>query len=158
MRSCEPWSKIVQYWSRCGLGSRAGATPDQVTAFEQKYGVVLPDDFRDYIEMVDGTGPNFLDDDYISFLSLSEIRPVHEFLDDADGVIYSDRFAYPDCFVFADYMLSCWMYAVEMTADRSTSGRVFQVTASDKPGGVEAETFEEFMQRYAADAESILFP
>ena len=105
---------------------------------------------------VDGTGINESDENILSFLSLAEMRPVHEELDDSGGVVYPDRFAYPNCFVFADYMMSCWFYAVQITPDSAALGPVYRVTASDVPGQMEAASFREFMTRYAGDPGSVL--
>jgi len=156
MTRSEPWTSIISYWREYGLPIRQGVTTEAVKAFEEKYQVRLPADFAEYLRAVDGTGINESDENILSFLSLSEIRPVHEVLDDSGGVVYPDRFAYPNCFVFADYMMSCWFYAVQITSDASTMGPVYRVTASVVPGPIEAASFREFMARYSTDPESVL--
>ena len=131
-------------------------TSESIRAFENKYQVVLPFDFAEYLRAVDGTSVDESDENVLSFLSLAEIRPVHEVLDESGGVVYPDRFAYPNCFVFADYLLSSWLYAIQITADATNLGPVYRVTASDAPVQMEAASFREFMTKYVADPGSIL--
>jgi len=156
MSSSTLWNSIISYWRTYGLPIRQGATTESIASFEEKYRVRLPSDFAEYLRAVDGTGAYESDENVLSFLSLSEVRPVHEVLDDSRGVVYPDRFLYPNCFVFADHMLSSWFYAIQITADAATLGPVYRVTASDVPGPMEAPSFREFMMRYATDPGSVL--
>ena len=151
-----PWSRIIAYWRASGVPIRAGATPSSIASFQQKYDVVLPSDFVEYLSSVDGTGTEDSDDSLTSFLPLADVRPVHEALDESGGVVYPDRFAYPDCYVFADHCLSCWFYAVKLTSDPNQSAPVYRVTASKIRGEQMASSFLEFMTKYSNDPESIV--
>ena len=150
------WQSIISYWTKLNRPIRTGATLEEIVAFEQKYHVALPADLSEYFQTIDGTGIETSDEHLTSFLSLAEIRPVHECLDNSAGVVYSDRFAYPDCFVFADHFYSSWLYAVQITSDSTNPGPVYRVTASDIPGQIEARSFREFMTKYANAPISIL--
>src|SRR4051794_35422075 len=130
MTSVEPWRRIVEYWRRSGIGIRPGAAVAEIESFQLKYSVVLPTDVLEYLLIVDGSSDGFMDDDLYRFWPLSEIIPVHEELDERNGVVYPDRFAYPDCFVFADHLISSWLYAVKLTADPHQPAPVYRVTAS----------------------------
>ena len=150
------WRRIVSYWTKLNLPIRAGVTPEQIAEFEQKYQVVLPADLSEFLQTVDGTGQEESDEYLTSFLSLSEIVPVHEWLDDSRGVVHPDRFAYPDCFVFIDYCLSAWAYAVRITSDPADPGPVYRVMEGGSRGQLEARSFREFMIKYASDPQSII--
>ena len=156
MPTVEPWSKIIEYWRLSGISIRPGVQPLQVAEFQSKYGVTIPRDVLEYLEAVDGSSYDFMDSDFYRFWPLSEIRPVHEVLDDSNGVIYSDRFSYPDCFVFSDYLIDSWLYAVKFTGDSLQPAPVYRVTADATPGEQMAPSFREFMVRYAVDPNSIL--
>lgn len=158
MKNAEPWATVISYWRRYGLPIRQGVTPESIRAFEEKYQVTLPFDFAEYLQAVDGTGSDESDENILSFLSLAEIRPVHEVLDDSQGVLYSDRYAYPNCFVFADYLMSSWLYAIQITPDAAALGPVYRVTASEIPGQMEAASFRKFMMMYAKDPASVVAP
>lgn len=118
-QAIEPWAKIIEYWRLSEVPIRPGVQPSQVAEFQRKYAVTIPRDVLEYLETVDGSSSDFMDSDCYRFWPLSEIRPVHEVLDDSTGVIYPDRFLYPDCFVFSDYLIDCWLYAVKFTGDPS---------------------------------------
>lgn len=152
----DTWRKIIDYWNRSSLEIRAGVSPSEIVEFEKKYDVVLPKDFREYIEAVDGSSDGYMDDALYRFWPLSEIKPVHEELDESGGVVYTDRHAYPGCFVFADYCINCWLYAVKLTKDAGQPAPVFRVTAGDTPGEQMAPSFLEFMKLYSNNPESIL--
>lgn len=156
MKSTEPWDTIISYWKAMNIPIRQGVSLASIQEFQDKYKVLLPPDFFDYIRIVDGTGINESDEHLSSFLPLAAIRPVHEVLDDSGGVIYPDRFAYPDCYVFVDHFLSSWFYAIQMTADTACAGAVYRVTVSETFGEMEAESFHEFMANYAKDPLNIL--
>lgn len=156
MPTAEPWVKIIEYWRLSGIPVRPGAQPSQVAEFQSKYGVTIPRNVLEYLETVDGSSPDFMDADCYRFWPLSEIRPVHEVLDESTGVIYSDRFLYPDCFVFSDYLMNCWLYAVKFTGDPLQPAPVYRVTADAMPGEQMAPSFREFMVSYAANPKSIL--
>lgn len=87
---------------------------------------------------------------------MSKVKPVEDELSDTTGVIYPDLFSYLQCFVFADYLMNCWDYAVKLTSDPNQPAPVFRVTASDTPGDQMAPSFREFMEQYLADPRSIL--
>ena len=156
MKIIEPWNTIISYWKAMNIPIRQGVSSVAIQEFQDRYKVLLPADFLDYIRIVDGTGINESDENLSSFLPLAAIRPVHEVLDDSEGFIYSDRFAYPDCYVFVDHFFSSWFYAIQMTADAACPGAVYRVTASEIFGEMEAASFHEFMENYAKDPLNIL--
>jgi hypothetical protein len=148
------WNPVVNYWSQCGISIRSGATTRKVEEFQLRNGVILPKDVLEYLQTVDGSGHDEMDDAYYRFWPLSEIRPVHEVLDDSRGVVYPDRFSYPDCFVFADHLLDSWLYAVKLTGDPDQPAPVYRVLAKDVPGERMSCSFREFMICYANDPKS----
>lgn len=152
----EPWRRIIEYWDRSGIPIRPSTSMADISAFEAKYDVVLPTDFREYLQVVDGSSDWHMDDGLYRFWPLAEIKPVHEELDESKGVVYPDRFAYPDCFVFADHSINCWLYAIKLTKDSAQSAPVFRVMGDKSHGEQMAPSFLEFMNQYANDPDSIL--
>lgn len=156
MANVSLWQTIITYWRQQNIPIRTGGTHEEIVVFEQKYHVVLPVDLAEYFQNVDGTGIDESDEHLTSFLSLAQMRRVDEWLDDSHGVVYPDRFAYLDCFIFADHFMSSWLYAVKITRDPTNPCPVYRITASDVPGQMEAHSFREFMKKYAKDPLSIL--
>lgn len=151
----DTWERVAERWRRSNIAPSLGATDESLALFESRFQVSLPTDVRRYFGLLNGTGQD-MDDDMYRFWPLSEVKPVHEELSDANGVKYPDRFAYPDCYVFADYLISSWLYAVKITDDPTQPAPVFRVTASDTPGEQMASSFSEFMSRYADDPNSVI--
>lgn len=152
----EPWGKIIDYWRGSGIVIRPGVSMAEVESFQLKYGVAVPADLLEYLLAVDGSSDGEMDNDLFRFWPLSEVVPVHVELDERGGVVYSDRFAYPECFVFADYLVNSWLYAVKLTADPGQPAPVYRVTASKDPGEQMSASFREFMESYAASPSSIV--
>ena len=156
MTNVEPWNRIIEFWKLSQLEIRPGVPLADIDAFKSRHGVALPTDFLEYLRIVDGSSDGDMDNAYFRFWPLSEVTPVHEELNERDGVIYPDRFAYPDCFVFADYCINCWLYAIKLTSDPASSGSVYRVTANNNPGEKMANSFKEFMESYARNPDNIL--
>jgi len=153
MAAVELWERIRETWRLSGAGLRARVSAAHVEAFERCYRVVLPVDVRTYLQTVDGTGRDHLEGGMNSFWPLADIVPVHVALDDRDGFVHSERWSFPDCFVFADHMVESWWYAVKLTADPTQPAPVYVVGKTD--GGQVSNSFAEFMTRYANDPQSI---
>ncbi len=148
------WLGVHDVWRRSKIVIPRGVSTKEITAFEAKYGVLLPSDVREYFIMANGTG-NDMDEGFYRFWPLAEVQPVHDLLV-SERFTYPDRFSYPDCFVFADHCVGCWSYGVRLTKDPTQSAAVFRVTGSDPPGEQLASSFREFMGRYAENPDSII--
>jgi hypothetical protein len=149
--NAELWNRVIENWRRSGVNIRSGVSNDEIAAFESKYGVVMPNEVREYFMTADGTGDD-MDEGMYRFWPLAEVKPVHEELRDENP----DRWAYPDCVVFADHCISCWDYAIRLTSQPDQSAPVFRVTGSDPAGEQMAASFREFMKRYADDPDNII--
>jgi len=154
--SVEPWRQVIRYWRRSGIVIRPGVSMAEIESFQLKHGVSVPSDFLQYLLTVDGSSDGDMDDDLFRFWPLSEVVPVHDELDERGGVVYPYRFAYPDCFVFADYLVNSWLYAIKLTADPTQPAPVYRVTASKNPGEQMFASFREFMESYAAKPSNIV--
>lgn len=149
------WTRVIDRWHAEKVVVRSAVDANAIEAFERKYGVVLPRDVGEYFSSVDGMGEDDFDNNLYRFWQLKEVKPVEDHLSDARGFVYPGRYAYPSCFVFADWSLNCWDYAVKLTADRNQPAPVYRVDDSDFMGEPMAESFREFMERYAVDPKDI---
>jgi len=133
------------------------ATETDILALEERYGIKLSPILREYFLTLNGTGEGNFGEEGFAFFSLQEFKPVSEALapTDPQNIVYEDRHAYPGCFVFSDYLLWCWGYAVKVTAD-GADGAVFIVTASSVPGRQVAESFTEFVLQYLKDSRALM--
>ena len=142
------WHRIRQKWEQEGLHVPRGVRGEALSAFERRYSVALPPAMRNYFQIADGNSD--MDKDFFTFWPLREMKLVSEELADP---IHTDALDYPTCFIFADYLLWCFAYAIRLTADAEADGPVYLVGGG--PPVVVADTFLEFMQKYAADPDSL---
>lgn len=142
---------VKTHWLRQGIKLRPGVSKSEVTAYETKYDVCLPEDMREVFAVVNGfdnRNGEEVDNDMITFCSLEEIEPLN-------GSDWDVATAAESYFVFADWSISAHVYAVRLSKDRAVSGAV--VVVYDALVRV-ADSFAEFMQAYLEGNKAVLFP
>lgn len=135
--------------------TRPSRLPDsrELAAFESKYGVTLPADFRMFLAEVNGSEDNDggpLDAQGVTFWRLSNILPVTMAW---PGATFEGR---DQWFVFADFMIESHVYAIHLSSSLSAPNPV-AVVAGDDLVKV-APSFEAFLNAYLSDDKAILFP
>ncbi|RLZ08929.1 SMI1/KNR4 family protein [Acinetobacter sp. 2JN-4] len=130
------------------IGLNRPATWQEVLAFGYKYQVKLSPILRAYFLEFNGIANRDMDDNYFTFLSLAEFRSVESISTNSD----SDKLLYPNCFVFSDYLVWCWGYAVQLDQIGS-DGVVYQVAST--PMRKVADSFTGFLQQYLIDSDEI---
>ena len=134
-------------WTADGYAHATPPTVGDIAAFESRYSVRLPPDFRLYIETVNGgaLGRGSMDHQGIGFWRFDEIQSEAEKRRD-------DRMRF---FGFADFLLDSHIYAIELHED------VTRPTAIVIDRGVTilriADSFTGFVRGYLAGEGSVLF-
>jgi len=142
--------RLIDYWKTHGASAERGAEVKALAAFEQRHGVRLPADFREYLMTADGTAPpHDTDSEGFSFWPLTKICPVPESSESAGR--FPDAGAY---FIFADYLQWSWAYAIRLTADETSGPIVIVGTKDGNPQRV-AESFTTFAELYLQGWEHI---
>ena len=139
---------LEQFWTRYGIKLQRGATEKELREFEAKYNVRLPDDLKDYFSTVDGFADSGCDENVITFLPLAEVEPLSK--------AWSRKPEADSYFIFADYSISCHVYAIRLTKDLTLGNRVI-IAYDDNPKQI-AGSFAEFVRGYLADDYGVLFP
>ena len=142
---------VKTHWLRQGIKLSRGAIESEISAFEAKHDVCLPEDMREFFAIVNGfdnRSGEEVDNDMMTFFSLEEIKPLNA----SDWGVVSRAESY---FVFADWSISAHVYAVRLLKDSAASGPV--VVVYDALVKV-ADSFAEFMQAYLEDNKAVLFP
>ncbi len=134
-------SKLRQQFPRV-----SGASQDKVADFERRFGVSVPNDLRTFLLAIDGTAGEW-DDQYLTWWAVDRIKPVHDELVD----YLPDRDLFPACFVFADYMDSSWLFAIQLGGEREQIGRVFLVAVDGTRKPSIAPSFGKFLDLYFSD-------
>jgi hypothetical protein len=144
---CELKNKLIKQ----NISLNTPATWQDVLAFEYKHQLKLSPVLSAYFLEFNGNGEGNMADDYFAFFSLAEFQPTYKILKSQK----SDKSSHPNCFVFSDYMLWCWGYAVHLDQIGS-DGAVYQVTGTNPPVHKVSNTFTEFLQQYLINSDELL--
>lgn len=132
-----------------GIQLNKPATWQQILAFEYKHQVKLSPILTAYFLEFNGIADRDMDDNYFTFVSLAEFQSVESISSCYD----KDKILYQNCFVFSDYSMWCWGYAVQLD-QMGMDGVVYQVAGSSKRKV--ADTFTAFLQQYLIDSDELL--
>lgn len=153
---------IRNRWQALGVAVRAGLSADAVAAFEQRRGLSLPASVRRFYQFMDGMEEGSCDEELIFFWPLSAVGAVPEKLSGFRGIpdYGGIELSLPDAasyYIFADHSVWAHVYAMRLSGDPAAPSSVVWI------GGGEcwqllANSFEEFLERYAMNPRDILFP
>jgi hypothetical protein len=107
---------------------------------------------RGYFETVNGMDDE-MDTALNRFWPLSRTKLASEELSD----IHPDRWAYPDCYIFADHSIWCFAFGVKLGCEYDRcSGPVVFVTGGLPVGKQIADSFPAFVEMYLQDPMSVV--
>ncbi|MGA6136864.1 SMI1/KNR4 family protein [Acinetobacter dispersus] len=142
-------NKIKSKLQKQNVSLNRPATWQEILAFEYKYQVKLSPILRTYFLEFNGIANRDMDDNYFTFLSLADFQ----LFESISSYYDKDKYLYPNCFVFSDYLVWCWGYVVQLD-QLGLDGVVYQV------GGVEkvkiADSFTAFLNQYLIDGDELL--
>jgi hypothetical protein len=142
---------LRDHWAEQGCLNRNPASDGEILAFENQYGVHLPQVVRDYFRLLNGTdgGQASMDDEeQISFWHLDQLRPLATILpnDDTPGAA--------EMFVFADWSLEVHLWALRLTKEEQPAPVFITYDTAQQV----AFSFEEFVRRYLSKDKDVLWP
>ncbi len=145
---------LKQHWGRqAKLRLNPPVPASVIDSFEEQYQRTLPAAFWAAYDLADGFAAGHDQDDQgFTFWSLDRVAPV--------ATYEKGRFAFEgsdDWFLFADYLIWCWAYAIHLPRVGSGGAVVMIGTKDDRPGPV-ASSFEEFVELYVRDDERLYPP
>ena len=144
---------LKNYWLRQGVKLHHGASDSELTAFEAKYSVRLPQDMREYFATVNGFDSSeywMTDNHVITFLSLDEMKSLSEAW---SPEVDNDAASY---YVFADYSLNAHVYAIRLSSNSQQDNPV--VVAYEDYLVKVANSFSGFVQKYLEKDDAVLAP
>jgi hypothetical protein len=140
--------RIRSYWLSIGVKVQPGASTEELEAFERRYGVRLPDDVRAFLQVVNGFEEGEWDTEMVEWYSISRWAPM-----DAPAHQPSAASRLPDaaCFVFADYCLDAFLYAIRLSPGPDQQNHVMGWAGLDPPSWQMANSFSELLEAYLRD-------
>jgi hypothetical protein len=159
MGNGDPIERLRRHWLSTGIRVRSGVPVHEVEAFERRYQVHLPADFRWYFTALDGMEQGEADPEMFSFLPLRLVRPIPEELAQFAGIPdYSEIMeTLPEphrWFVFVDYLIFSAVYAIRLSA--SAEGTPVIWIGHGRHHRIMASSFSSFMETYLANPCALL--
>jgi hypothetical protein len=145
--------RLVKHWQRQNIApADHTATPSEITEWESRHGVRLPDDLRKYVSKVNGFRDGELldfDEECFSFLPLSAMQRESE---------WSGRPSNPSRFVIADYMIQCYWWCAELDNEHHSTTRIYRGGgATERDNSLVANSLEDFLDLYIEKSRTLHF-
>jgi hypothetical protein len=146
-----PYQKLQQYWTQTNAGiSTSCANEEMLDSLERKYGIRLPDEFRDYLTHSCPTDQSNSDQNLVSWWPLKRIKNIVDECEHPirDAIIARDAAKY---LFFADYSIWCWAWAIACGDDQNR-GKVVVISGNDR---FVSASFGQFVDRYIEDLRQV---
>lgn len=139
-------TRLTHRWKGAQLKIRPGASIDQLIQFQDRCGAQLDPVMFAYFRAANGMEREEMDpESHIRFWPLEEVKPLREEVD-APWVAQ-----YPNCYLFADYLLWSHGYAIDLGP--SSYGRIMLV--GGESARLVASSFVEFVSLYLSQSERL---
>ena len=141
-------SKLRRHWEHLGLAHAAGVSTAEITAFEQRYAVILPQALRDYFRELNGLDighEGASDLDLISFWRLDQVE--------------RGKGENGDIYYFADWSIDACLYGVQLSSGMTSAPVFLDFGGYDKRSDLlkVASDFSEFIEGYLRKDEFVLY-
>jgi hypothetical protein len=143
--------RLQQWWEETRAGIKTETIPEQYIAeLENRYSLILPDDFRDYLRFSSPVGETW-DARMGTWREFEQIKNIpDEYQYELAPAIASQAHKY---LFFVDHCIWCWAWAISCADDKSRGCVAFIGGAPyDK---IVASSFSDFVGKYISDWKSV---
>ena len=143
--SSHPYQRLTNHWQQINYEIKFGPSKEsQIISLEEKYDIILPEDFRQYL-LKSCPEPNGgeMDDNLVSWWSLKRIKNIPDELE-SNSYKLKINGNILKCLFFADYMIWAWAWAICCDPGENY-GRIVYVGGG---GRIIANSFSEFVDIY----------
>jgi hypothetical protein len=141
-------SRLLTHWADAGAQPAGGVTEEEIEAFQRTHNIRMPNDLRSYFLKVNGMRPDWhcdQDANGFTFWPLARLLCLGTVSYPASG---GDSEG-PKFFVFADYLTSCWQYAIALSNGEREDNSVLLINSPNK---IVASSFTEFVDLCVVDS------
>jgi SMI1 / KNR4 family (SUKH-1) len=141
-------SRLLTHWADAGAQPAGGVTEEEIEAFQRTHNIRMPNDLRSYFLKVNGMKPDWhcdQDGNGFTFWPLARLHCL-------GPVAYPGPGESTDCptfFVFADYLASCWDYAIGLWSREREGNAILLINSPNK---IVANSFSEFVDLCVLDS------
>lgn len=146
--------KLKEYWEFEKLIILEPSVDNELILFQIRNGVLLPSDLQEYFRIINGTNDGY-DVNFFKFFPLSNFKSINDELKYWEGGpdysnIVNTLIEYKSYFVFADYSINMFSYAIKLYSEASVENQIL-VICGDKYKII-AKSFSEFIDLYLSDS------
>ncbi|MEI6643392.1 MAG: SMI1/KNR4 family protein [Novosphingobium sp.] len=143
---------LQNWWSLTGtVITTRTCSEAEIAALEQRYGVTLPDDFRNYLRESAPVAEN-CDEEDGKWWPIERIRNIPDEYEHEVGAALARNAA--QHLFFVDFSIWCWAWAISCANDE-TRGKIAVIGGGGSADGYVADSFAEFVQKYTEEWTSI---
>jgi hypothetical protein len=129
-----------------------------IQTFEKNYGVIIPNDLREYLTTLNGTGGECTNELY-EFYPIERIKKISEEFHNWNGVpnyqSIVERNELKDLFVIANFFFNQFVYAVKLNQSENGSNEVYILCGEEYK--LIGNTFLEFLDLYINNSIELQF-
>lgn len=153
-----PLEKLKLKWEEESINKFRPIDLVAILSFERKNNIVLPDDLKEYFNILNGTGEEYTDELY-EFYSIEKLKKVSEEFQEWEGIPNHKNLIHlnvtKDLFVFANYSFSQFVYAIKLSPEKTEINEVYILCGEEykKIGN----TFSKFLDLYLSNSLELQF-
>lgn len=148
---------IKQLWDLENINSVINVNEENINSFTRTYGLIIPNDIREYFMEINGTNENY-DGRFFKFYPFSQFKSIDDHFNNWEGVpnynaaknVIRDS---QNCFVFADYMCYTFSYAIRLYPKEMKVNEIY-IICGDEYKFI-ASSFSEFAELFVLSEESL---
>jgi hypothetical protein len=144
--------QLKKHWERQRIKIGKGESELEISNFEKKYNVLLPEDLRYYFRTLNGMdcSDNWIsDDELITFWPLNEVKPFNELFSNSISLDPTSLY------VIADYSINAGIYLIHLSSILNSVNPVYVLFGDIVKV---SDSFQLFIERYIKGDTSVLFP
>ena len=147
MDGASPFLRLKEYWLANVELPPSGLTDEELSRFEARQQVRLPEEVRQFFRTLNGTGPR-LDPQFNRFLSLREVMPLSAAFPQEGYGQGADSL-----FLFLDHSKGAMYAAIRLSMQQLPAYPVFRIEAHAKKFDATkvADSLGEFVDKYLAN-------
>jgi hypothetical protein len=146
-------NRLVQFWRTDNIAASELAVQKDIDIFNSRHSLVLPNDLVDYFKLANGTKEDY-DKNFFRFYPFRKFLSIDVDLKKWRGIpdygnIINTLEDYRNCFVFADYSIMLFSYAIRLHPFETGTNEVYTI-CGDKHKIISG-SFGEFIDQYLED-------
>jgi hypothetical protein len=150
---------LKEKWETEELKSQVLISNDEISSFEKKNNLVLPNDLVHYFKIINGSN-NKYDSNLFKFYDFKNFKSINEGLKDWKGIpdysnIVNTLEKFENYYVFADYFYNTFTYAIRLYNQSNLKNEVLVICGDEY--NVISNSFSKFIELFISNSIELQF-